>query len=50
MLVFNEYFYKSKKWKLYLGDRVTVLNDFVLLLLIKHVFELPTYAIIKNVN
>jgi hypothetical protein len=28
MLVFNNYFYKNKKSKLYFGDRVTVLNDF----------------------
>jgi hypothetical protein len=29
MLVFNKYFYKNKKSKLYFGDRVTVLNDFI---------------------
>jgi hypothetical protein len=29
MLVFNKYFYKKKKSKLYFGDRVTVLNDFI---------------------
>jgi hypothetical protein len=28
MLVFNNYFYKNKKSKLYFGDGVTVLNDF----------------------
>jgi hypothetical protein len=27
MLVFNKYFYKSKKLKLYFGDRVVVLNN-----------------------
>jgi hypothetical protein len=27
MLVFNKYFYKNKKSKLYFGDRVVVLND-----------------------
>jgi hypothetical protein len=29
MLVFNKYFYRKKKSKLYFGDRVTVLNDFI---------------------
>jgi hypothetical protein len=29
MLVFNKYFYKKKKSKLYFGDRVAVLNDFI---------------------
>jgi hypothetical protein len=29
MLVFNKYFYKSKKSKLYFGDRVPILNDFI---------------------
>jgi hypothetical protein len=29
MLVFNKYFYKNKKSKLYFGDRITVLNDFI---------------------
>jgi hypothetical protein len=29
MLVFNKYFYKNKKLKLYFGDRVAVLNDFI---------------------
>jgi hypothetical protein len=29
MLVFNNYFYKNKKLKLYFGDRVDVLNDFL---------------------
>jgi hypothetical protein len=29
MLVFNNYFYKNKKSKLYIGDRVNVLNDFL---------------------
>jgi hypothetical protein len=29
MLVFNKYFYKNKKSKLYFGDRVAVLNDFI---------------------
>jgi hypothetical protein len=29
MLVFNKYFYKNKKSKLYFGDRVVVLNDFI---------------------
>jgi hypothetical protein len=29
MLVFNKYFYKNKKSKLYFGDRVTVLTDFI---------------------
>jgi hypothetical protein len=29
MLIFNKYFYKSKKSKLYFGDRVAVLNDFI---------------------
>jgi hypothetical protein len=29
MLVFNKYFYKNKKSKLYVGDRVAVLNDFI---------------------
>jgi hypothetical protein len=29
MLVFNNYFYKNKKSKLYFGDRVAVLNDFL---------------------
>jgi hypothetical protein len=29
MLVFNKYFYKKKKLKLYFGDRVAVLNDFI---------------------
>jgi hypothetical protein len=28
MLVFNNYFYKKIKSKLYFGDRVAVLNDF----------------------
>jgi hypothetical protein len=27
MLVFNKYFYKNKKSKLYFWDRVAVLND-----------------------
>jgi hypothetical protein len=31
MLVFNKYFYKNKKSKLYFGDRVAVLNDFIAL-------------------
>jgi hypothetical protein len=29
MLVFNKHFYKNKKSKLYFGDRVAVLNDFI---------------------
>jgi hypothetical protein len=29
MLVLNKYFYKNKKSKLYFGDRVAVLNDFI---------------------
>jgi hypothetical protein len=29
MLVFNKYFYKNKKSKLYIGDSVAVLNDFI---------------------
>jgi hypothetical protein len=29
MLVFNKYFYKKNKSKLYFGDRVAVLNDFI---------------------
>jgi hypothetical protein len=29
MLVFNNFFYKNKKSKLYFGDRVAVLNDFI---------------------
>jgi hypothetical protein len=29
MLVFNKYFYKNKKSKLYFGDRIAVLNDFI---------------------
>jgi hypothetical protein len=29
MLVFNKYFYKKKKLKLYFVDRVAVLNDFI---------------------
>jgi hypothetical protein len=29
MLTFNKYFYKNKKSKLYFGDRVAVLNDFI---------------------
>jgi hypothetical protein len=29
MLDFNKYFYKKKKSKLYFGDRVAVLNDFI---------------------
>jgi hypothetical protein len=29
MLVFNKSFYKNKKSKLYFGDRVAVLNDFI---------------------
>jgi hypothetical protein len=29
MLVFNKYFYKKKKSKLYFGDHVVVLNDFI---------------------
>jgi hypothetical protein len=29
MLVFNKYFHKNKKLKLYFGDRVAVLNDFI---------------------
>jgi hypothetical protein len=29
MLVFNKYFYKNKKLKLYFGDRITVINDFI---------------------
>jgi hypothetical protein len=29
MLVFNKYFYKKKESKLYFGDRVAVLNDFI---------------------
>jgi hypothetical protein len=29
MLVFNKYFYKKKKSKLYFGNRVAVLNDFI---------------------
>jgi hypothetical protein len=29
MLVFNKYFYKNKKSKLYFGDRAAVLNDFI---------------------
>jgi hypothetical protein len=29
MLVFNKYFYRKKKSKLYFGDRVAVLNDFI---------------------
>jgi hypothetical protein len=29
MLVCNKYFYKKKKSKLYFGDRVAVLNDFI---------------------
>jgi hypothetical protein len=29
MLVFNKYFYKKKKLKLYFGDCVAVLNDFI---------------------
>jgi hypothetical protein len=29
MLIFNKYFYKNKKSKLYFGDHVAVLNDFI---------------------
>jgi hypothetical protein len=29
MLVFNKYFYKNKKSKLYFEDHVAVLNDFI---------------------
>jgi hypothetical protein len=29
MLVFNKYFYKNEKSKLYFGDRVAVLNNFI---------------------
>jgi hypothetical protein len=29
MLVFNKYFYKNKKLKLYFGDCVVVLNNFI---------------------
>jgi hypothetical protein len=29
MLIFNKYFYKNKKSKLYFGDRVAVINDFI---------------------
>jgi hypothetical protein len=29
MLVFKKYFYKKKNLKLYFGDRVAVLNDFI---------------------
>jgi hypothetical protein len=29
MLVFNKYFYKNKKSKLYFEDRIAVLNDFI---------------------
>jgi hypothetical protein len=29
MLIFNKYLYKNKKSKLYFGDRVAVLNDFI---------------------
>jgi hypothetical protein len=29
MLVFNKYFYKNKKSKLYFGDSVVVVNDFI---------------------
>jgi hypothetical protein len=29
MLVFNKYFYKKKKSKLYFGDCVAILNDFI---------------------
>jgi hypothetical protein len=29
MLVFNKYFYKKKKSKLYFGDRVAVINVFI---------------------
>jgi hypothetical protein len=29
MLVFNNYFYKNRKSKLYFGDRVAVLHDFI---------------------
>jgi hypothetical protein len=29
ILVFNKYFYKSKMSKLYFGDRVIVLNNFI---------------------
>jgi hypothetical protein len=29
MLVFNKLFYKNKKSKLYFGDRIAVLNDFI---------------------
>jgi hypothetical protein len=29
MLVFNNYFYKNKKSKLYFGDRVDVQDDFL---------------------
>jgi hypothetical protein len=29
MLVFKKCFYKNKKSKLYFGDRVAVLNDFI---------------------
>jgi hypothetical protein len=28
-LVFNKYFYKNKKPKLYFGDRVAILHDFI---------------------
>jgi hypothetical protein len=29
MFVFNKYFYKNKKSRLYFGDRVAVLNDLI---------------------
>jgi hypothetical protein len=29
MLVVNKYFYKNKKSKLYFGNRVVVLNNFI---------------------
>jgi hypothetical protein len=29
MLIFNKYFYKYKNLKLYFGERVAILNDFI---------------------
>jgi hypothetical protein len=44
MLVFNKYFYKNKKSKLYFGDRVAVLNDFIYRTGESNIFPITRYV------
>jgi hypothetical protein len=48
MLVFNNYFYKNRTSKLYFGDRVAVLNDFIYQTGGSMALEIPTAQSVRN--